>query len=127
MMPQLLLHLLGDYILQSDWMAKEKTRNSFAALSHAILYSLPFLILNISPTAFAVIAGTHFLIDRFRLAKYIIFAKNFLAPKKFWPKWENCKETGYHKNDPPWLSVWLMIISDNFLHILINFLAIKYL
>lgn len=80
-MEQLILHLFGDYVLQSDWMAQQKTSSSIPALTHATVYSLPFLLLRPSATAFAVILITHFLIDRFRLAKYVVWAKNFLAPK----------------------------------------------
>ena len=75
-MIQLKLHLIGDYILQSDWMAQNKTKRSWPALCHAFVYSLPFLLLTQSPAALAVIFGTHFLIDRFRLARYVVWAKN---------------------------------------------------
>ena len=64
---QLLCHLIGDYVLQSDWMANEKTKKSVAALAHAITYGLPFLFLRPSLAAFLLIVGSHFLIDRFRL------------------------------------------------------------
>ena len=63
-MEQLLLHLIGDYVLQTDWMARTKTRASIATLVHVLVYVLPFLLLSPSPTAIAVIAGSHFLIDR---------------------------------------------------------------
>ena len=60
-MLQLILHLIGDYLLQSDWMALNKTKCSKAAAAHAVTYSLPFLILSPSLEAFAVICITHFL------------------------------------------------------------------
>ena len=34
--------MVGDYILQSDWMVREKGRNSFACMVHCIAYGLPF-------------------------------------------------------------------------------------
>jgi hypothetical protein len=40
---QLVAHAVGDYILQSDWMANEKTKRSLAALLHVMTYALPFL------------------------------------------------------------------------------------
>ena len=138
-MIQLILHLLGDYVLQSDWMAQRKTKCSFAAYCHALVYSLPFLCIA-SSVAFMVIFLTHFLIDRFRLARYVVYLKNFLSPKvtleitngkpsivTWWHSWEDCKGTGYHKDTPPFLAVWLMIVADNTLHLLINHLSIKYL
>ena len=126
-MLQLILHLIGDYLLQSDWMALNKTKCSKAAAAHAITYSLPFLILCPSVEAFSVICITHFFIDRFRLARYVVFAKSRLAPKSYWHDWEDCKETGYHKEVPQWLSLWLLVACDNTIHLLINFLALEYL
>lgn len=124
---QLIAHAVGDYILQSDWMANEKTKKSIAAVAHALCYSLPFLLFRPSLPAFAVIAGTHFLIDRWRLARFVVYAKNFIGPRLWWYPWEKCAATGYSSERPPWLSVWLLIIADNVLHVLCNGLALKYL
>ena len=145
-MEQLILHLFGDYVTQSDWMASRKTTDSVAAAAHAIVYSLPFLFLGPSPLAFAVILSTHFLIDRFRLARYVCYAKNYLAPawtmeyrwvsetdtyvrepKHWWYRWVDCETTGYHKSRPDWLAVWLLIAADNTLHLAINHLALRFL
>jgi hypothetical protein len=83
-MSQLLIHLWGDYILQSDWMATYKTKDSIAAFAHALMYSSFFILLRPSLTAWLVICGTHFLIDRFRLARYVVWAKNWIAPREAW-------------------------------------------
>lgn len=70
-MEQLILHLVGDYCTQNHWMANRKTQSTFACLVHVLLYTLPFwLLLEPSMEALAVIAGTHFVIDRWRLAKW---------------------------------------------------------
>lgn len=125
---QLVLHALGDYVLQSDWMANSKTSKSIACLAHVVTYTLPFfLFLPASWPALAVIAGTHFVIDRWRLAKYICYVKNFLGPSSTWHPWAECSTTGYHKDRPPWMSVWLMIITDNLMHVVCNALALRYL
>lgn len=126
---QLVAHAVGDYILQSDWMANEKTKKSVAALAHALCYSLPFLIFRPSIVAFMVIAGTHFVIDRWRLARFVVYTKNFIAPSGKWAgmPWVECGVTGYHNSRPPWMSVWLLIIADNTLHVLCNALALRYL
>lgn len=83
-MEQLILHLIGDYILQSDWMAENKTKRWWPALVHASIYSAPFLLLvffaGASYKAIALILVTHFCIDRYRLARYVVWAKNFIAP-----------------------------------------------
>ena len=78
-----------------------------------------------SVIAFLVIFLTHAVIDRYRVVKYIIFARNRLHDKTL--RWEDCSATGYHKDKPIWLTVWLMIIADNTLHLTINYLAIAYL
>jgi len=125
---QLLCHLLGDYVLQSTWMANNKTKSWFAAFIHAFVYYLPFhFVLYPSPQAAIIIIATHAVIDRYRLAKYVAYAKNFLAPAPAWPSWANCHETGNPKETPPFLAVWLMIIVDNAMHLIINALALSFL
>lgn len=64
----LLAHLLGDYVVQSRWMATEKTQRWWPAIVHAVTYGVPFLMVTRSPLALAVIVGTHAVIDRYRLA-----------------------------------------------------------
>lgn len=120
----LICHLVGDYLLQSDWMANNKTRSSWACAVHAVTYSLPFLFITRSPVTLAIIAGSHFIIDRWRLARLVVFAKNFIAPRSEWPRWEECSATGYHRDRPLWLATWLLIIADNTLHVIINTVAL---
>jgi hypothetical protein len=144
--------MVGDYIIQSDWMASEKTKKNAAALAHVFTYALPFLFLTTSWKALAFIIGTHFIIDRWRLARYVCWVKNFLAPRwlplhlvfdpntfnvsKIEPSsptlvrnqpWSVCQATGYPADKPMWLTVWLMIFTDNIMHVLLNALALKYL
>ncbi len=124
----LIFHAVGDYVTQSDWMAQQKTKSIIPAAAHALIYSTPFLLLTQSWVALLFIAGTHFVIDHWRLARYVCWAKNFLAPRSYWPApWEDCKATGYSPGTPPFMSIWLMIIADNVMHILCNAYAIKYL
>lgn len=155
-MIQLILHLIGDYVTQSDWMAQNKTKANWPAFVHAVLYSLPFLCLTTHILALSCIFGTHFLIDRFRLARYVVWAKNWLAPRQSWmmeenreaghslltdghlpndiwagkqatPPWRFCAATGYPPGRPDWMSVWLLIIADNTLHLAINYAALRWL
>lgn len=121
---QLVCHAIGDYVLQSDWMATEKTKQSLAAAAHASAYTVPFLLLTTTPWALAVILGTHFVIDRWRLARYVVWIKNWLGPNK---PWAECIATGYPADRPAWLTVWLLIIADNTMHVLCNGLALYYL
>ena len=127
-MEQLLLHLVGDYITQTDKMATHKTVSWDWAISHAAVYSIPFILLTQSPLALAVIFGTHAVIDRFRLARYVVWLKN-KATSGSNPNmlWENCKATGYPSETPVWLAVWLLIIADNTIHLVLNWAAIRWL
>jgi hypothetical protein len=146
-------HLVGDYILQSDWMATEKTKRSLAAFAHVLAYAIPFLFFRPSVAAMLFIIGTHFVIDRWRLARYVVWAKNFLGPwsrvvaaptpntaelsgpggyfneykiVRWNPSWRECAATGYPPGRPDWLTVWLLIIADNTMHIICNGIAITY-
>jgi hypothetical protein len=133
---QLICHIVGDYLLQSEYCALEKTKKSVAAFVHAVLYTIPFIFVTQKWYSLLMICISHFLIDRWRLARYVCWAKNFLAPR--WIEvqgdtkrlcnlpWVECSTTGYTPGTPEWMSTWLMIIIDNCIHILINALAIKY-
>ena len=124
-MEQLLLHLIGDYVTQTDWMARTKVTTTFAALCHAFVYSLPFLLLSPSLTAIVVIALSHFLIDRFRLARYVAFGKNKLTDWHL--KWADCRATGFPSDVPAGTAFWLMILVDNTMHLSINYAALRWL
>lgn len=143
---QLVAHAVGDYILQSDWMATEKTKKSVAAAAHVTTYVLPFLFLTRSIGALLFIVGTHFVIDRWRLARFVVWAKNWLGMPTMKAcscdansrcsscnklvvnqPWSACKATGYSPDRPAWLVVWLLIIADNVMHVLLNAVALRYL
>lgn len=128
---QILMHMIGDYVLQSNWMATTKTRSTIAAAVHALTYSLPFILFPMLPVfripalglpGLALLIVTHFFIDRWRLARYIVWLKNWLGPNR---PWSECQSTGYPPDTPPFLAVWLLIIVDNLMHICINGIAYK--
>lgn len=123
---QLVAHALGDYVLQSDWMATEKTKRSIACACHVATYFLPFLFLTRSPAALAVIIGTHFVIDRWRLARHVVWAKEHLSPVRP-ASWRGSQPFGYGPDKADYMAVWLMIIADNVMHVLCNGAAIRWL
>lgn len=124
-MEQLLLHLIGDYVTQTDWMAKKKLDSFPVALLHAAVYSLPFLLITTSVPALSVIFVTHAVIDHYRLARFLIYAKNWTMNRNL--RWTECVATGYHKDTPPWLAAWLLIAVDNTTHLTINYAALRWL
>ena len=116
-MTQLLAHLIGDYVLQSHVMATRKTSSWGWALTHAVFYGLPFLLLVSHAWQWVVIVGTHAVIDRYRLAGY-------------WCRWWGVgypglwtKAEGFEA-PPPFLGVWLLILVDNTMHLTINYLTL---
>jgi len=123
-MEQLLAHLVGDYLLQSHDMATKKIKSSFWAFLHAFTYTLPFLFLTNNPTSLFLIFVTHLWIDRFRLVRYVIWFKNQLLGNWLDPR-DKFTDTGFPPETPAWLAVWLMIIADNTLHLLINYIILK--
>lgn len=68
----LALHMLGDYILQTDEMATKKLSDARVRLAHVIAYIVPFLVWfafenDMAGVWFALAVGvTHFIIDSHR-------------------------------------------------------------
>lgn len=153
-MEQLLCHVFGDYILQSDYLALNKSKKSFPCLVHVLIYTSVFLLLTTSWKALLVIGATHFVLDRWHTPlKRLIWLKNHFPTGKY-PTFERCDTTGYYDDSPYntseinggyiddnrietvrkfgrprlfFITMWLYIITDNFLHITINYFALKYL
>jgi hypothetical protein len=116
-----LAHLVGDFCFQSHWMATEKTKRWFPALVHAVTYTLPFLIITRFVWALLIIGGTHAVLDRYRLPKYLIWAKNQIAPKTHrFPLREAIGNAGFPAAVPAGLATAMLIIVDNTMHIAIN-------
>lgn len=124
-MNQTLAHLLGDYVLQNDWEALNKTSRWLPAFTHAAKYTAAFLPVTKSPKALAVIGGTHLLIDHYRVAIPLSWAKNQIGVPQDYRYEYSRDNAGYAQDKPAWMSVWLMIIADNTLHMLINDWAVK--
>ena len=116
-MEQLLIHLFADYWLQNDYMALNKKDNFFIAMLHAFIYTIPFILLTRSLLALFTIFITHAIIDGTHIVEKLNQIKN----------WNFSTNTGYGADRPLWISVWLIIIQDNILHLIINYLSIKYL
>lgn len=137
MFPQLFCHVIGDYFLQSDWMALNKSKKTLPCLIHCLIYTSVFLFLTTNFWQLGLIFLSHFVLDRWSLAKYICWIKNFLNPSfKFYP-FEKCKITGYYDsfiNDasepdvrPAFITIWLYIITDNTLHLMCNYFILGYI
>jgi len=93
-------HLIGDYIIQNDWMSQHKKESSFRCGVHVATYMVPFLLCGMTWWQLVLIASQHFLLDRTDIVKWFmdmkgstVFATNVCFP-------------------------WSQIVVDNVLHIL---------
>ncbi len=92
-------HMVGDYLLQNDWMARGKRINLLPCLVHVALYTASVaLICRWFDWRLLVVAGTHFVMDHWGLATY-------------WRRWFS------HDQELPWI-----ITADNAVHLLILYL-----
>lgn len=62
-------HLLGDYVLQSDFIAKTKGKNWYHLIVHCALYCFPFFVFFGSTWHLLFIFITHMIIDALK-ARY---------------------------------------------------------
>lgn len=51
----LLTHFVADFLLQTDWMAKNKSTNNKALLSHVLVYTATFLVFALVLHGFAIL------------------------------------------------------------------------
>jgi hypothetical protein len=125
-MLQLILHGIGDYFLQTDKQALGKKNKGlygfWCCLKHCVTYSLPFLFIG-SWLAVLVIFVTHFIIDRTNIVSYALAIKNNVRKNGKY----DISNFGFEERKPFAISIWLYIITDNLLHIICNYIALKYL
>lgn len=112
MFEQLILHAVGDYLIQNDWMAQNKKKltltGELACQVHCITYSLPFLFIG-SWWTVLLIYLSHYAIDRSGFVMWYMrvtgksnFAKAPMAP-------------------------WSIFAVDNTFHLVCNYLALALL
>lgn len=120
-MIQLILHAVGDYLIQNDWMALNKKKRSWkgelACQLHCITYSLPFLFIG-SWQAVLAIYLSHYLFDRTNIVAWFLAFRNGVS---------NIDNFGFGEDRPFAITIWLLIITDNIFHIICNYLALLYL
>ncbi|MHC1623023.1 MAG: DUF3307 domain-containing protein, partial [Candidatus Methanospirareceae archaeon] len=80
-------HLIGDFLLQNDWMAKGKKSSSLICAAHSATYTLPFVLCGLAWWQLLLIGGQHFLQDRWSFVSWFMektgkgeFAKPPMSP-----------------------------------------------
>ena len=101
-MDYLVAHLIGDYLLQNDWMAQNKKLRHWPCIVHCTLYTLAIALPTFWPAwALGVVWGTHFVQDRTQIVR----------------RWMNA--IGQDKFAGPPLGPWSVIVVDNVWHIVV--------
>jgi len=93
-------HLIGDYVIQNDWMAQGKKKSSFVCTVHVLTYIIPFLFCSLAWWQLIAIAIQHFIQDRTNIVL----------------NWMNFYGQGAFAKAP--LAPWSIIVVDNIWHIL---------
>ena len=134
MYEQFLIHCFSDYWLQNDWMACNKKKDFRVALLHSFVYTIPFVLLTRSVLALFVIFITHAIIDgtdlvnRLNQLKNLDFYKQTVRDNSVVenPVCSMVMQDGY-TDRPLFIRAWLIIFQDNILHLIINYLSLRYL
>ena len=132
-MIQLLLHLFGDFIVQNDYVALNKKKNTLKGwlycTFHCVTYSFPFLLI----TDWKAVIGiciSHFIIDKTNIVAYFCaWRNNVHNPPELKRKYGNydISNFGFQLHRPFAITIWLLIFTDNTFHLILNYLFIKYL
>lgn len=106
-MEQIICHLIGDYFLQNNWMALNKTRNPLACIVHCFLYTLPFLFITTNIYQLLLIFTAHIIVDGSNIVKGI--------------------SSITLKGAPEHVVFFISVVRDNTVHLICNYLILKYI
>jgi len=99
-------HLIGDYLIQNDWMAKEKKNSHFVCTVHILTYMVPFLFCQLTWWQFLLVAIQHWIQDRTHIVGWFMSKSG---------------KQSFLKDMGPWSA----ILTDNIIHILWMALILK--
>ena len=102
-------HLIGDYLLQTDWMAAHKKQKSWICGVHVIAYMIPFLWCGLSIWQFMAVAFQHFFQDHTQFISWLMVVKG-----------------SRYFGQPP-MAPWSVVVTDNIVHILWIAFVVEYL
>lgn len=103
-------HLVGDYLLQNDWLAAGKKRSHAICALHAGIWTTSTALLGglLSPLLVSWLFVTHFAIDRWGFVRWwMAFVRQpvFLQPP---------------------MAPWSIIVVDNVWHLVTIFIAVRW-
>lgn len=105
-------HLVGDYLLQTDWMAQNKKLQSWPCLVHCVIWTVCVCVFaGWGWLAAVFLFGCHFAQDRTQIVKW-------------WMTLQWKSQTGF--TQPP-LAPWSLIVVDNVWHVVQMWIAWRFL
>ena len=99
-LPYWLAHLVGDYLIQNDYVAARKRFSSGWCLLHVLGYCIPFFFTGLALWQILAIGVEHFFQDRFGLARLFM------------------KYTDHEAFATGPCAPWSIIVTDNTIHLL---------
>ena len=123
MFEMLLGHLVGDYLLQTEWMAQNKMNNDwkgwFAAFIHCFIYSIAVCLImwNWDPIWFVAVFFSHFFIDKFGLGYYYLKHIKGLDTRSYRMEYLSELRAGFN--------AVIYTVTDNTMHIVLMWGAYK--
>lgn len=82
----IIAHLVGAYLVTSEYIQKRSASSTAYAVGSAILYIIPFVVfLPSSPLSLVAVLVFRFATVRFSLMDYVIWARNLMAPRNMRP------------------------------------------
>ncbi|MFE2623100.1 hypothetical protein ACFXKH_23615 [Streptomyces caelestis] len=106
-------------------MATEKVKQWWPAIVHGTTYGLPFPLITRYPLTCAAIVATHVVLDRYRAAEYLVWARNLPAPaSRRVARADGRKNQGSPVAVPSGLANALVIVADDTVHLAIGAAAL---
>ena len=65
-------HMVGDYVLQTDYLAKTKGNNWWHMVAHCVMYTIPFAMAFGIDWRIAALLTTHMVIDTLKAREHAI-------------------------------------------------------
>jgi hypothetical protein len=132
MFEMILGHLIGDYLLQNDWMATQKKKHEglgwSACLVHCFLYTAAVCVTmgNFDIMWVVVVFFSHFAIDKFPVVEWYSKLIGSRSIDKFLNEAENQEYTP-HIGLRSGITVLVYVVRDNTFHIMIMYYGWKLL
>lgn len=102
-------HLIGDYLLQNDWMALNKKSRSWPCAVHCFLWTASVMACTMWPWwIFHALFITHFIQDRTDIVRWLMVHK------------------GQEKFAQPPMAPWSIVVVDNVLHLVVLWVVSKF-